>query len=96
MAKESTFPAEDVPDRRERILAVLEEHDPVPVPTTTLYLSIEDKRHLAEEFDRLVAAGEIEQTRLDPGDPHYKEAMRLAGLEPTTVPASLRVYRRKK
>lgn len=93
MAKDSTFPAEDVPDRSARILEFLKAHDPVPVPTTTLYLAIEDKRQLADEFDRLVADGVVVQETLKPGAPHYAEAMRLAGLEPTQVPTAIRVYR---
>lgn len=89
----STFPADDLPDRHDAIVAVLEAHHPVPVPPTRLYLSIPDKRHLAEAFDELVAEGTMERVRLGPDDPHFDEALALAGLEPTTVPSGLEAYR---
>ncbi len=94
VAKESTFPADDLPDRRDEVLAVLDEHAPVPVSPTSLYLAIPDKRHLAETFNALVDDGTIVIGEVAPGDDGYAEAMELAGLEPTAIPTPLRVYRR--
>lgn len=71
MAKESTFPADDVPDRSSLVLEVLKQHDPVPVPVTTLYLGVEDKRALAGEFERLEQEGRIERDVVRPGDARY-------------------------
>jgi len=93
MAKGSTFPADDVPDRTGLVLAVLRQHDPVPVPATALYLSIEDKRALADVFQRLVGTGDIETVRLVPGDAHFQAAMRLTGLGDEARAAPVTAYR---
>ena len=93
MAKGSTFPADDVPDRSDAILAVLTQHAPVPVPSTTLYLAIPDKRALADEFERLVGRGAIERALLRPGDEQYDAAVRLAGFGVEAARAPIAVYR---
>lgn len=94
LVKESTFPADDLPDRRDEVLAVIDAHAPVPVSPTALYLAIPDKRHLAQTFDALVADGTLHIDQVQPEDDDYGPAMELAGLEPTLVPTPLRVYRR--
>lgn len=83
MAKGATFPADDVPDRTEAVLAVLKGHAPVRVPVTALYLSIPDKRALAETFKKMETAGLIEQSTIAPGDEDYVAAAELAGLDAT-------------
>lgn len=94
MARESTFPADDVPDRRDAVRAVLARHHPVPVPVAVLYLSVPDKRALAEEFARMEAAGLIERAWLRPGEPHYEACARLAAEGAgVSVPGPLAVYR---
>lgn len=93
MAKESTFPTDDVPDRSEEVLAVLQQHEPVPVPMTTLYLMVEDKRALADEFQRLEADGRIERAVVHPEDTDYArvEALTRSGGKSPTGPIG--VYR---
>lgn len=93
MAKGSTFPATDVADRRPLILGVLREHDPVPVPVTTLYLGIEDKRALADEFARLVQAGDMESVIVQPRDALYRDVVALTGLGQGANGASVAAYR---
>lgn len=93
VAKGSTFPADDVPDRRALIHETLARHDPVPVPTTTLYLSIEDKRALADTFEAMCRSGDIEALHLAPGDPHFDAAFALTGLRGPAARAPLAVYR---
>ncbi len=93
MAKESTFPTDDVPDRSDEVLAVLKQHDPVPVPMTTLYLMVEDKRALAEEFQRLEAAGRIERSLVHPGDDGYDRVEALTRSGAQAPPGPIGVYR---
>lgn len=93
MAKGSTFPATDVADRRPLILGVLHEHDPVPVPVTTLYLRIEDKRALADEFARLTQVGDMESVIVSPDDPVYPDVVALTGLGNGANGASVAAYR---
>lgn len=93
MARGSTFPADDVPSRRGRILGFLAEHDPVPVPTTALYLAVADKRALADEFADLVARGEIEPATVRRDDPHHEAAARLTGLGQAAASAPVSAYR---
>lgn len=93
MAKESTFPTNDVPDRTDEVLAVLQQHDPVPVPMTTLYLMVEDKRALADEFQRMESEGRIERAVVHPEDADYVqvEALTRSGEKSPTGPIG--VYR---
>ncbi len=93
MARESTFPADDVPDRSDQVIAVLEQHAPLPVPVTTLYLSIEDKRALAETFGRLEQEGRIERTQVRPEDAQYVKVQALAEAGELGVEGPIRVYR---
>lgn len=93
MARESTFPTDDVPDRSDQVLAVLKEHAPVPVPVTTLYLNIEDKRALAETFGRLERDGRIERQEVRPGDAQYSEVLALAEAGELGVEGPVRAYR---
>lgn len=93
MARESTFPTDDVPDRSDQVMAVLQKHAPVPVPVTTLYLSIEDKRALAETFGRLEQDGRIERTQVLPEEAHYAQVQALAEAGELGVEGPIRVYR---
>lgn len=92
MAKGSTFPTDDVPDRTADIVAVLRRHDPVPVPTTALYLAIEDKRALADNFARAEAEGLIERVQVAPDDERFDATWALTETEPE-VRVPLGAYR---
>jgi hypothetical protein len=93
MARESTFPADDVEDRTAEVLAILTRHHPVPVPLTNLYLGVTDKRALADGFQRLEDDGRIERAIVRPGEAEYEAVARLAAEAGVLVPGPLGVYR---
>jgi hypothetical protein len=93
MARESTFPTQDVPDRSNEVLSILERHDPVPVPMTTVYLMVEDKRALAEEFHRLEDEGRIQRAVVMPGEPDYQKVFELTQGQDKATPGPIGVYR---